>query len=126
MNGIKMKQVKPLSVGIFHLAVYQYQSLYVNLGILQTREALEAILKDLHGEDRFALIVFDHKILTWRNSLTKATNENITKAIAYVRKIRDDGGQRKQVVPTLMPNVLLSSSLRWQKVQFKSTCFCAY
>uniref|UniRef100_A0A3Q4ACI7 Inter-alpha-trypsin inhibitor heavy chain H3 n=1 Tax=Mola mola TaxID=94237 RepID=A0A3Q4ACI7_MOLML len=59
--------------------------------IKQTREALEAILKDLHKEDRFALIVFDNKVLTWRNSLTKATNENISKAVAYVRKITDNG-----------------------------------
>ncbi|XP_068576731.1 inter-alpha-trypsin inhibitor heavy chain H3a isoform X4 [Cebidichthys violaceus] len=59
--------------------------------IAQTRDALVAILKDLHEEDHFALILFDNKIATWRNSLTKATKENVEKAIAYIRKLRDNG-----------------------------------
>ncbi|XP_019942173.2 inter-alpha-trypsin inhibitor heavy chain H3-like isoform X1 [Paralichthys olivaceus] len=57
----------------------------------QTRDALVAILEDLHVEDHFALIVFDNTIITWKDSLTKATKENVAKAIAYVRKIRDNG-----------------------------------
>ncbi|XP_034442500.1 inter-alpha-trypsin inhibitor heavy chain H3-like isoform X2 [Hippoglossus hippoglossus] len=57
----------------------------------QTRDALVAILEDLHVEDHFALIVFDNNIITWKNSLTKATKENVVEAIAYVRKIRDNG-----------------------------------
>ncbi|XP_062252828.1 inter-alpha-trypsin inhibitor heavy chain H3-like isoform X2 [Platichthys flesus] len=57
----------------------------------QTRDALVAILEDLHVEDHFALIVFDNHIITWKNSLTKATKENVVEAIAYVRKIRDNG-----------------------------------
>lgn len=72
------------------------QSLFINICkcgyFLQTRDALEAILKDLHAEDHFALIVFDSVILTWKNSLTKATTENVSEAIDYVRKIRDNGG----------------------------------
>ncbi|XP_068599031.1 inter-alpha-trypsin inhibitor heavy chain H3-like [Brachionichthys hirsutus] len=59
--------------------------------MLQTREALEAILKDLHEEDHFALILFDDKIVTWRNSLVKATEKNVSQAISYVRKIKDSG-----------------------------------
>ncbi|XP_027135463.1 inter-alpha-trypsin inhibitor heavy chain H3 isoform X2 [Larimichthys crocea] len=59
--------------------------------IKQTREALEAILKDLHEEDHFALILFDSSIVTWMDSLTKATEKNVSKAIAYVRKLRDRG-----------------------------------
>ncbi|KAG8007448.1 Inter-alpha-trypsin inhibitor heavy chain H3 [Nibea albiflora] len=59
--------------------------------IEQTREALEAILKDLYEEDHFALILFDSSIVTWKNSLTKATEENVSKAIAYVRKLSDRG-----------------------------------
>lgn len=58
---------------------------------LQTREALEAILKDLHEEDHFALILFDNNIITWKDSLTKATEENVSEAIAYIRKLRDNG-----------------------------------
>ncbi|XP_034068136.1 inter-alpha-trypsin inhibitor heavy chain H3-like [Gymnodraco acuticeps] len=57
----------------------------------QTRDALVAILKDLHEEDHFALILFDDQIITWKNYLTKATQTNVTEAIAYVKKIRDNG-----------------------------------
>ncbi|XP_042261664.1 inter-alpha-trypsin inhibitor heavy chain H3-like isoform X2 [Thunnus maccoyii] len=59
--------------------------------IAQTRQALTAILKDLHEQDHFALILFDDKIVTWRNSLTKAIKENVVEAIAYVKKLRDKG-----------------------------------
>ncbi|XP_073324182.1 inter-alpha-trypsin inhibitor heavy chain H3-like isoform X2 [Pagrus major] len=59
--------------------------------IEQTRDALKAILKDLHEEDHFALILFDSNIVTWRDSLTKATKENVSQAIAYVKKLKDKG-----------------------------------
>ncbi|XP_074541323.1 inter-alpha-trypsin inhibitor heavy chain H3-like isoform X2 [Halichoeres trimaculatus] len=59
--------------------------------IEQTRDALAAILKDLHEEDHFALILFDDKIITWKNSLTKASKENLSQAIKYIRKLRDNG-----------------------------------
>ena len=59
---------------------------------LQTRQALTAILKDLHEQDHFALILFDDKIVTWKDSLTKAIKENVVEAIAYVKKLRDKGG----------------------------------
>lgn len=62
---------------------------------LQTRDALVAILSELHVEDHFALLLFDSDIITWKDSLTKATRENVTKAIAYARKIKDNGGMRK-------------------------------
>ncbi len=51
-----------------------------------------AILQDLHEEDYFGLIQFDHVILQWKTSLTKATKENVAEAAAYVRNIRDNGG----------------------------------
>ncbi|KAF3855917.1 hypothetical protein F7725_016640 [Dissostichus mawsoni] len=38
-----------------------------------------------------ALILFDNQIITWKNYLTKATQTNVTEAIAYVKKIRDNG-----------------------------------
>ncbi|XP_056292984.1 inter-alpha-trypsin inhibitor heavy chain H3-like [Pseudoliparis swirei] len=59
--------------------------------IAQTRDALVAILKELHEEDHFALVLFDDKISTWKDFLTKATHGNVTKAIAYVKKLRDNG-----------------------------------
>ncbi|XP_045931308.1 inter-alpha-trypsin inhibitor heavy chain H3-like isoform X2 [Micropterus dolomieu] len=58
----------------------------------QTREALLVILKDLHEDDHFALIQFDHNIDSWKDSLTKATQENLSEAMVYVQKIKDLGG----------------------------------
>nr|XP_046240479.1 inter-alpha-trypsin inhibitor heavy chain H3-like [Scatophagus argus] len=60
--------------------------------IEQTREAMLAILKDLHEDDYFAIIQFDHNIDVWQESLTKATKENVEKAMVYTRSIRDQGG----------------------------------
>ncbi|KAL6111867.1 itih3 [Pungitius sinensis] len=60
--------------------------------IQQTREALLAILEDLDEEDHFALIQFDDQIQPWRESLTKATKENVAEGMAYVRNIMDHGG----------------------------------
>lgn len=64
---------------------------------LQTREALQAILKDLHEEDHFAIVVFDTTVSEWRETLTKATKENIAKANEYVKKIKDRGCKRKTI-----------------------------
>ncbi|XP_037304005.2 inter-alpha-trypsin inhibitor heavy chain H3-like [Pungitius pungitius] len=60
--------------------------------IKQTREALLAILEDLDEEDHFALIQFNDQIQPWRESLTKATKENVAEGMAYVRNIKDQGG----------------------------------
>uniref|UniRef100_A0A671VC43 Inter-alpha-trypsin inhibitor heavy chain H3 n=1 Tax=Sparus aurata TaxID=8175 RepID=A0A671VC43_SPAAU len=57
----------------------------------QTREALQAILKDLHEEDHFALVAFDNSIEVWRESLTKATKENLSEASRYVSNIHSRG-----------------------------------
>ncbi|KAM7423107.1 hypothetical protein PAMA_010911 [Pampus argenteus] len=59
--------------------------------IAQTREALTAILKELHKQDHFALILFDNNIITWKKSLTKAIKENVAEAIAYVKQLKDNG-----------------------------------
>ncbi|XP_061778513.1 inter-alpha-trypsin inhibitor heavy chain H3-like [Nerophis ophidion] len=59
--------------------------------IIQTREALAAILKDLDEDDHFAVIQFDSDIITWKESVVKATKENVTEAIAYVEKLKDRG-----------------------------------
>nr|XP_020488756.2 inter-alpha-trypsin inhibitor heavy chain H3-like [Labrus bergylta] len=59
--------------------------------IQQTRDAMAAILKDLSEEDHFALIMFDNKIITWKDSLTKASKQNVSKAIAYISKLKDNG-----------------------------------
>ena len=52
-----------------------------------------AILQDLHHEDHFGLIQFDDAVLQWKNSLTKATRENVTNAMEYVKKIREKGSE---------------------------------
>lgn len=89
---------------------------------LQTRDALVAILKELHEEDHFALVLFDDKISTWKDFLTKATHGNVTKAIAYVKKLRDNGCKRKSqrsqllgpffFLCTLSRSVWLSASMK--------------
>ncbi|XP_034540362.1 inter-alpha-trypsin inhibitor heavy chain H3-like [Notolabrus celidotus] len=58
--------------------------------IEQTRDALVAILKDLYEEDHFALVLFDDEITTWRDSLTKASKDHVSKAITYIRKLMDN------------------------------------
>ncbi|CAJ1051410.1 inter-alpha-trypsin inhibitor heavy chain H3-like [Xyrichtys novacula] len=51
----------------------------------QTREAMQAILKELHEDDHFAVIRFDSRVETWRETLTKATAENVASAQEYVK-----------------------------------------
>uniref|UniRef100_A0A8C7ZGC1 Inter-alpha-trypsin inhibitor heavy chain H3 n=1 Tax=Oryzias sinensis TaxID=183150 RepID=A0A8C7ZGC1_9TELE len=58
----------------------------------QTREALLAILDDIHEEDYFALVQFDDRIDFWKENLTKATEENVAEAMSYVKTIQDNGG----------------------------------
>lgn len=65
-----------------------------------------AILQDLHEEDHFALILFDSRVITWKNNLAKATKENVANAIAYIRKLEDESGM------TSVLNVLFTPSLR--------------
>ena len=50
-----------------------------------------AILKDLHEDDHFAIIQFDDSIDSWKESLTKATKENLDEAMKYVSRIVDSG-----------------------------------
>ena len=59
---------------------------------MQTRTAMVSILEDLHEEDHFAVIQFDTEITSWKESLAKATKENVADAVVYVKDIRDRGG----------------------------------
>lgn len=59
--------------------------------IEQTRDAMLAILQDLHEEDHFALVLFDHRISPWKPTLIKATKENVTDAMNFIRKITTNG-----------------------------------
>uniref|UniRef100_A0A669DED9 Inter-alpha-trypsin inhibitor heavy chain H3 n=1 Tax=Oreochromis niloticus TaxID=8128 RepID=A0A669DED9_ORENI len=53
----------------------------------QTRDAMLAILQQVHEDDHFAIVRFDTVIETWKDSLTKATKENITEAMDYIRRL---------------------------------------
>uniref|UniRef100_A0A665UUP7 Inter-alpha-trypsin inhibitor heavy chain H3 n=1 Tax=Echeneis naucrates TaxID=173247 RepID=A0A665UUP7_ECHNA len=59
--------------------------------IKQTRDAMVAILRDLHEEDHFAIILFDSDITLWKDVLTKATKENVADAISYIRTLKEKG-----------------------------------
>ena len=54
---------------------------------------MQTILSDLHEEDFFGLVVFSDKITTWRDSLSKATKQNVTDAKLFVANINDDGSE---------------------------------
>ena len=53
------------------------------------------ILKDLHEDDHFAIVVFDHIVNPWKGTLTKATEENVSEAMAFVREIKHGGCKLK-------------------------------
>lgn len=53
-----------------------------------------AILQQLHEEDHFGIIVFSSDIVFWKAAPVKATKENLSEAVEYVRQIRDDGGSK--------------------------------
>ncbi|XP_039627081.1 inter-alpha-trypsin inhibitor heavy chain H3-like [Polypterus senegalus] len=59
--------------------------------IRQTKEALLVIMDDVHGEDYFNIIMFDHDIRPWKKTLVKATSENIQEAKETIKKIEPRG-----------------------------------
>uniref|UniRef100_A0A8C5C4J6 Inter-alpha-trypsin inhibitor heavy chain H3 n=1 Tax=Gadus morhua TaxID=8049 RepID=A0A8C5C4J6_GADMO len=59
--------------------------------MIQTRVAMESILSDVHPDDYFGIILFDRSIEPWKQSLTKATEENVDEAIKFVRQIYPRG-----------------------------------
>ncbi|KGL75413.1 Inter-alpha-trypsin inhibitor heavy chain H3, partial [Tinamus guttatus] len=59
--------------------------------IQQTREALLKILDDIKHEDYFNFILFGSEVHTWKESLIKATPENLDEARNFVRGIIADG-----------------------------------
>lgn len=54
------------------------------------------ILEDLNPEDHFGIIVFDHGVESWKDSLSKATKENVAEAIVYSKAITDRGCKRNK------------------------------
>lgn len=75
---------------------------------------MESILQDLHEDDHFAIILFDHMITTWKDSLTKATKEIVAEAVAYANKINDRGGKQKQTQVVCKMSYLLPKWRTWK------------
>ncbi|NWV81504.1 ITIH3 inhibitor, partial [Dasyornis broadbenti] len=57
----------------------------------QTKEAMLKILDDLKEEDFFNFILFDSEISTWKETLIKATPENLDEARKFVQHISTRG-----------------------------------
>ncbi|XP_066452540.1 inter-alpha-trypsin inhibitor heavy chain H3-like [Eleutherodactylus coqui] len=55
--------------------------------IQQTKEALLRILNDTSAQDHFTFILFDSYITLWKDSLIKATPENLEEARKFVKGI---------------------------------------
>ncbi|NXA20746.1 ITIH4 inhibitor, partial [Ibidorhyncha struthersii] len=60
--------------------------------IEQTRDALLKILQDLRPEDHFSFIIFNSKVVQWKNSLLQATAENVASAAGFVQTLSASGG----------------------------------
>ncbi|KAL8212378.1 UNVERIFIED_CONTAM: Inter-alpha-trypsin inhibitor heavy chain H3, partial [Gekko kuhli] len=59
--------------------------------IQQTREALIKIAEDLNPDDHFNLVPFESRVTTWKDSLVKATPENVNEAKQFIQTITDRG-----------------------------------
>ncbi|XP_048172107.1 inter-alpha-trypsin inhibitor heavy chain H3-like isoform X3 [Corvus hawaiiensis] len=59
--------------------------------IEQTKEALLKILDDIKEDDFFNFILFDSEISTWKETLIKATPENLDEARKFVQRISVQG-----------------------------------
>uniref|UniRef100_A0A8C9KXR6 Inter-alpha-trypsin inhibitor heavy chain H3 n=1 Tax=Serinus canaria TaxID=9135 RepID=A0A8C9KXR6_SERCA len=59
--------------------------------IEQTKEAMLKILDDIKEDDFFNFILFDSEISTWKETLIKATPENLDEARKFVRQISAQG-----------------------------------
>uniref|UniRef100_A0A673ZSH5 Inter-alpha-trypsin inhibitor heavy chain H3 n=1 Tax=Salmo trutta TaxID=8032 RepID=A0A673ZSH5_SALTR len=57
----------------------------------QTKQAMLTILNDLAEDDYFGIVLFDSSISTWKESLTKATKENVSEAQKFIQRIIDYG-----------------------------------
>lgn len=53
-----------------------------------------AILQQLHEEDHFDIILFGSVNVFWKNTPVKATKENLSEALEYVKRIGIAGGSK--------------------------------
>lgn len=56
-----------------------------------------AILQQLHEEDYFGIILFGSVNVFWKNNLVKATKENLSEALEYVKQIGIAGGRKDEL-----------------------------
>uniref|UniRef100_A0AAZ3S4L7 Inter-alpha-trypsin inhibitor heavy chain H3 n=1 Tax=Oncorhynchus tshawytscha TaxID=74940 RepID=A0AAZ3S4L7_ONCTS len=63
----------------------------IGIKMKQTKDAMLAILNDLAEDDYFGIVLFDSSISTWKESLTKATKENVSEAQQFIQGITDLG-----------------------------------
>ncbi|XP_065264819.1 inter-alpha-trypsin inhibitor heavy chain H3-like [Emys orbicularis] len=61
------------------------------IGIQQTREALLKILEDIREDDYFNFVLFGSNVHIWKDTLVKATAENLKEAKDFVRAIDTRG-----------------------------------
>ncbi|XP_015262960.1 PREDICTED: inter-alpha-trypsin inhibitor heavy chain H3 [Gekko japonicus] len=59
--------------------------------IQQTREALIKIVEDLNPDDHFNLVPFESRVSTWKDTLVKATPENVNEAKQFIQTITCSG-----------------------------------
>ncbi|XP_040262785.1 inter-alpha-trypsin inhibitor heavy chain H3-like [Bufo bufo] len=77
--------------------------------IEQTREALLRILNDTSEHDHFNFILFDDRIYPWKDTLVKATPENLEEARKFVQTI-NPGGMTNINDPVLKAVELLNAA----------------
>lgn len=63
------------------------------MNLLQTREALLKILDDIKEDDHFNFILFGSDVHIWKETLIKATPENLDEARKFVRSIDTEGSE---------------------------------
>ncbi|XP_038596066.1 inter-alpha-trypsin inhibitor heavy chain H3-like [Tachyglossus aculeatus] len=59
--------------------------------LVQTKEALLKILEDMKEEDYLNFILFSSDVTVWKDTLIKATPENLKEAKDFVKNIQDQG-----------------------------------
>ncbi|XP_062977668.1 inter-alpha-trypsin inhibitor heavy chain H3-like [Elgaria multicarinata webbii] len=59
--------------------------------IQQAKEALTKIVEDLREDDHFNIILFESSVSTWKDTLIKATPDNVKEAKEFIEKINDRG-----------------------------------
>lgn len=95
-----------------------------HVSLAQTRTALEVIVSDLHTEDHFALITFDGRVSTWKNTLVRATAGNVSKAISYVKSIKEGGCQKNVFICLTFFHFLSLPSFLHSLREEKEESFC--